>query len=200
MPSAMDNVRRNVGLGRVSARTGPGIVGVRHADTGARGSAMTAAESAHKPRIVVGVDGSPPSQAAFRWAVRQARLTGGEIQAVTAWHLPVAYGYPMPVAPLTDAMDIARRVLETATDEIEQEPGEPVPITGRVAEGNAARVLLDASQDADLLVVGNRGHGGFVEALLGSTGQHLVEHATCPVVVIRREDKDQSDRNVVAGG
>jgi nucleotide-binding universal stress UspA family protein len=161
---------------------------------------MVAAESAGRPRIVVGVDGSPPSQAAFRWAVGQARLTGGEVLAVTAWHLPVAYGYPMPVAPLTDAMHIAKRVLETATDEILQEPGEPVQITGTVLEGNAARVLLDASQDADLLVVGNRGHGGFVEALLGSTGQHLVEHATCPVVVIRGENKDHSDRNGDAAG
>ena len=161
---------------------------------------MAAAEGAGGPRIVVGVDGSPPSQAAFRWAVRQARLTGAEVVAVTAWHLPVAYGYPMPVAPLTDAMDIARRVLDTATDEIEQEPGEPVHITGMVLEGNAARVLLDASQDAELLVVGNRGHGGFVEALLGSTGQHLVEHATCPVVVIRGEDKDPSERNGAATG
>jgi nucleotide-binding universal stress UspA family protein len=161
---------------------------------------MTAAEPTGRPRIVVGVDGSPSSQAAFLWAVRQARLTGGEILAVTAWHLPVAYGYPMPVAPVTGALDIARRVLEKATDEIEQKLGETVPINGQVAEGNAARVLLDASQDADLLVVGNRGHGGFVEALLGSTGQHLVEHATCPVVVIRGEENEPSDRNGAAAG
>ena len=58
-------------------------------------------------------------------------------------------------------------------------------ITQKVVEGNAARVLLDASAGADLLVVGSRGHGGFVEALLGSVGQHCVHHATCPVVVIR---------------
>jgi nucleotide-binding universal stress UspA family protein len=106
----------------------------------------------------------------------------------------------MPVAPLTDARDIARRVLQTATDEIEQEPGEPVHITATVLEGNAARVLLDASGDADLLVVGNRGHGGFAEALLGSTGQHLVEHATCPVVVIRDDEEEPSDRNEAVPG
>jgi nucleotide-binding universal stress UspA family protein len=151
---------------------------------------MTAAEPTGRPRVVVGVDGSPSSQAAFRWAARQARLTGGEVLAVTAWHLPYAYGYAMPVAPPTDARNIAERVLQAATEKIEQEPGEPVQITGKVTEGNAARVLLDASQDADLVVVGSRGHGGFVEALLGSTGQHLVEHATCPVVVIRGDEKD----------
>jgi nucleotide-binding universal stress UspA family protein len=161
---------------------------------------MAAAEGAGRPGIVVGVDGSPSSRAAFHWAVRQARLTGATVLAVTAWHIPVAYGVPMPVAPLTDARDIARRVLQTATDQIEQEPGEPVHIVGTVLEGNAARVLLDASRDADLLVVGNRGHGGFVEALLGSTGQHLVEHATCPVVVVRDDEKEPSNRNEAVPG
>jgi len=160
---------------------------------------MAAAESP-RPRIVVGVDGSPSSQAAFRWAVRQARLAGGEVLAVTAWHVPVAYGSPMPVQPLADAREVARRVLQAATDEIQQEPGEPVHITGTVAEGNAARVLLDLSQDADLLVVGNRGHGGFAEALLGSTGQHLVEYGTCPVVIVRGAEEDPSDRNGAAAG
>jgi nucleotide-binding universal stress UspA family protein len=161
---------------------------------------MAAAKGAGRPRIVVGVDGSSSAQAALRWAARQARLTGSEVAAVTAWHLPVAYGVPMPVQPLADARDIARRVLQTATDEIEQEPGEPVHITSTVAEGNAARVLLDLSQDADLLVVGNRGHGGFAEALLGSTGQHLVEHGTCPVVVVRGPEEDHSEGNGAAAG
>ena len=55
----------------------------------------------------------------------------------------------------------------------------------KVVEGNAAKILIDESAGAYLLVVGSRGHGGFVEALLGSTGQHAVHHATCPVVVIR---------------
>jgi nucleotide-binding universal stress UspA family protein len=161
---------------------------------------MVAAERAGRPRIVVGADGSASSQAAFRWAVRQARLTGGEVLAVTAWHHPVAYGYPMPVAPLTGARDSAAGVLQTATAEIEQEPGEPVQITGTVVEGNAAQVLLTISRDADLLVVGNRGHGGFEEALLGSTGQRVVEHATCPVVVIRGDEQDHSDWNEAVRG
>jgi nucleotide-binding universal stress UspA family protein len=64
-------------------------------------------------------------------------------------------------------------------------PGEPVKIRSKVVPGNAAQVLLDASAGAELLVVGSRGHGGFVEALLGSVGQHYVHHAVCPVVVIR---------------
>ena len=146
---------------------------------------MTAADGTTGQRIIVGVDGSPSSQAAFRWAIRQARLTGGGVKAVTAWHYPVAYGYPVPVSPLSSAEEIAERVLRIAIAEIEQDPGEPVPITGKIVEGNAARVLLEESREADLLVIGSRGHGGFAEALLGSTGQHCVHYATCPVVVIR---------------
>jgi len=71
--------------------------------------------------------------------------------------------------------------------EVEQHEhvGLPVKITNKVVQGNAAQVLLDESEGADLLVVGSRGHSGFVEALLGSTGQHCVQHADCPVVVIR---------------
>jgi nucleotide-binding universal stress UspA family protein len=54
-----------------------------------------------------------------------------------------------------------------------------------VVRDNAARALIDAAKDADLLVVGSRGHSGFTEALLGSVGQHCVHHAHCPVVVVR---------------
>jgi nucleotide-binding universal stress UspA family protein len=64
-------------------------------------------------------------------------------------------------------------------------PGELVKIRSVVAEGHAAQVLLDASEGAELLVVGSRGRGGFTGALLGSTSQHCAQHATCPVVVVR---------------
>lgn len=135
-------------------------------------------------RIVVGVDGSVPSKAALAWAVRQARLTGATVQAVIAWEPPVAYGYPMTVAPAVSYEELAADVARSAIAQVCGR-GDAVKITSKVAEGNAAQVLLEASQKADLLVVGSRGHGGFVEALLGSVGQHCVHHATCPVVVIR---------------
>jgi nucleotide-binding universal stress UspA family protein len=94
------------------------------------------------------------------------------------------YGYPAPVVADVDFAATAAEVLDRAIAEVAG-PDEPVTITSTAVEGNAARALLDASAGADLLVVGSRGYGGFVEALLGSVGQHCVHHATCPVVVIR---------------
>ena len=61
----------------------------------------------------------------------------------------------------------------------------PVKVSSTVREGNPAKILLEAADGADLLVVGSRGHGGFAEALLGSVSQHCVHHAPCPVVIIR---------------
>jgi len=138
----------------------------------------------HEHRIVVGVDGSVPSKEALTWAVRQAELTGAVIEAVIAWDFPSYYGYAAPAIDV-DWEGIATKVATDAVAEVTAAcPGAPV-IRPKVVQGNAAEVLLKASTGADLLVVGSRGHGGFVEALLGSVGQHAVHHATCPVVVIR---------------
>jgi len=65
------------------------------------------------------------------------------------------------------------------------DPDGPVKVSSVVREGNSARVLLDAADGAELLVVGSQGHGGFTEALLGSVSQACVHHARCPVVIIR---------------
>ena len=135
-------------------------------------------------RIVVGVDGSASSKAALAWAVRQAHLTGTVVEAVTAWQFPSAYGYPVPTLG-TDFEELATKAVKDAIAEVLANDDAADSIRYKVVEGNAARVLIDESAGADLLVVGSRGHGGFVEALLGSTGQHAVHHATCPVVVIR---------------
>jgi nucleotide-binding universal stress UspA family protein len=145
---------------------------------------MTAGPSGQSEhRIVVGVDGSESAQRALAWAVGQARLTGAVVEAVIAWQYPNAYGYPVPILDV----DFPGLATKTVTDAIAQVPAGTggAEIRYRVVEGNSARVLVDASAGADLLVVGSRGHGGFVEALLGSVGQHCVQHAQCPVVVIR---------------
>ncbi|WP_073951411.1 universal stress protein [Streptomyces kebangsaanensis] len=134
-------------------------------------------------RIVVGVDGSEPSKAALRWAARQAALTGGVVEAVTSWQYPQWYGASPMVADF-DFADNARSILTQAIDEA-LGPDRPAGIRPRVVCGHPAGVLLDAARGAELLVVGSRGLGGFAGALLGSVSQHLVQHAACPVVVIR---------------
>lgn len=148
--------------------------------------------SAGSTKIVVGVDGSPSSRAALRWAVRQAALTGGMVDAVMAWHVPVSpYGYTW--APIyTDEADHleedARKALDAALSE-EVGPADRQRVTARVIKGHPAEVLLKAATGADLLVVGSRGHGAFADALLGSVGQHCVHHAHCPVLIIRGEPR-----------
>jgi nucleotide-binding universal stress UspA family protein len=135
-------------------------------------------------RIVVGVDGSESSKSALAWAIRQARLTGSVVEAVIAWDYPATYGYAFPAVDDVDFEKIATQAIAEAIADV-AEAHEPVMITTTVVRDNPARALLNASTEASLLVVGSRGHGGFVEALLGSVGQHCVQHASCPVVVVR---------------
>jgi nucleotide-binding universal stress UspA family protein len=134
-------------------------------------------------RIVVGVDGFESSKAALRWAIHQAKLTGAAVEAITTWQIPAGSGL-LPADDVPDYQDDARMVLtEAITETCLLDP--EVEVRPRVAEGRAAQVLVDASEGADLLVVGNRGHGGLTEALLGSVGQYCVRHASCPVVIMR---------------
>jgi nucleotide-binding universal stress UspA family protein len=135
-------------------------------------------------RIVVGVDGSPSSVDALHWAVDQAGARGAVVEAVTAWQYPVATGWTMPVEADEDLAGIARKVLD---DAVAQATGadRPVEIRARVLQGGTVACLLEAARSADLLVVGNRGHGGFAGALLGSVSWHCAQHAPCPVVVVR---------------
>jgi len=153
---------------------------------------MTAVSGDQQHRIVVGVDGSASSKSALSWALRQARMTGAVVEAVIAWQFPNAYGYPAPIVNV-DLEQLATTTVKDAIAEVTAGSDAGL-IRYKVVEGNAARVLIDESAGADLLVVGSRGHGGFVEALLGSTGQHAVHHATCPVVVIRDSGTRQTPR------
>lgn len=139
-------------------------------------------------RIVVGVDGSDASKLALRWAARQAQLTGGVVEAVTAWNIPHFYGArPWLPASSTDQGALESRARAELTEAVEETLGSPPPVEVRIVAryGTAAAVLIDASHDAALLVVGSRGLGGFSGLLLGSVAQHCTRHATCPVLVIR---------------
>ncbi len=139
-------------------------------------------------RIVVGVDGSDSSKAALRWAIRQAKLTGGSVDAVTVWRFPSTYGWAPRPEGVPDLEGAAKRTLIAALAEVSGlEPG--VLVRPVVTEGDAAGALLHAARGADLLVVGSRGHGGFASALLGSVSMHCALHAHCPVLVFRDEQE-----------
>jgi nucleotide-binding universal stress UspA family protein len=139
-------------------------------------------------RIVAGVDGSPSSVAALRWAINEAELTGDTVEAIIAWeYSPMAGGYDwvqMAVDYNVDLRTNAEKALAEAIDKAAG-PDCKVTIEGRVVQGYAPSVLVDASGHADLLVVGSRGHGTFADALIGSVSQNCAHHAKCPVVIVR---------------
>jgi nucleotide-binding universal stress UspA family protein len=136
------------------------------------------------PRIVVGVDGSDGSREALRWAIRQAELTGAELDVVTAWEYPAFFGWA-PVG--VDSADFAKIAEETLSGALSEAFGAERPgwVSAQVHEGYPADVLVKAAEGADLLVVGCRGYGGFTDALLGSVSTYCVHHAHGPVTVIR---------------
>lgn len=133
-------------------------------------------------KIVVGVDGSVQSQAALDWGVQEARLREGEVLALAAWH------YPYVTDAAGQAWDYAafERDVQAILDEELARVAQPgVSITGQLVQGSAASAMVAASGDADLLIVGSRGHGGFAGLLLGSVSSQLAHHAHCPVLIIR---------------
>jgi nucleotide-binding universal stress UspA family protein len=150
------------------------------------------AEQKMAHRIVVGVDGSPSSIAALRWAVQQAKLTGSTIDAVIAWEFQlVATGFgwaPNKAFDDTEYTELAAKTLNEAVTHVNPPPA--VTVRQVVTEGIPAQVLLNAAKDADLLVVGNRGHGAFADALTGSVSVRCVHHASCPIVIVRGSQSD----------
>ena len=144
---------------------------------------MTAPETTEQQRrIVVAVDGSPPSLEALAWAARQSSLTGAVMETVTAWHYPAGYGEYAYVEQ-TDWRATAQAIQDTAVKEVLGD--DTGSLVRSVVEGHPVPVLLAAATGADLLVMGSRGHGGFTGLLLGSVSEHVVGHASCPVVVVR---------------
>ncbi|WP_153504616.1 universal stress protein [Cumulibacter manganitolerans] len=145
-------------------------------------------------RIVVGVDGSPASIDAIRWAAGQAALTGSTVVAVTAWSIPASYGVAFGGEDAVDWKANATQALEEALTEA---LGDSAGAVERIVDqGHPSYLLTEASKNADLVVVGSRGHGGFTGLVLGSVSQHVVAHAECPVVVIRgkHEARAKHDR------
>ncbi len=154
------------------------------AETEAGQQHPTEGEKRH-PLVVVGVDGSEPSSVALAWAAEEARLRGAPLKVVHAWRLP-SLAYMGPVVPEADFDALGKHaqtlVEAQVTDVLGDHPG--IEVLTEVREGPSAQAVLDAAADADLLVVGSRGRGGFAGLLLGSVSSQIVHHARCPVVVV----------------
>jgi nucleotide-binding universal stress UspA family protein len=140
--------------------------------------------------IVVGVDGSAAARAALEFAAREAILRETRLRIVCAWEIPPAV-YSGGFAPTLDqpTLDAFRAGAETIVNEAvatarELQPG--IECEGKAVQGQPAEVLLQEARDADLIVVSNRGHGGFASLLLGSVSHQVVQHAPCPVTVVRQ--------------
>ncbi len=138
-------------------------------------------------RIVVGVDASDHAVRALRWARDEARLRDATLE--------VLHSYPAPEVMLMPALVVlpsdreleegAARVIEETIEEVGDFQG--IPVIRTVRSGGAASALCRAGEDADLIVVGTRGRGGFKELLLGSVSHQVATHAPCPVVIVGGE-------------
>lgn len=141
---------------------------------------------AGRRRIVVGVDGSDRSIEALEWAAEEARVRGIPLEVATTWTYPIGT-LLVPVGPeppqrsalIQEAKGLLDRVLDKAASAVEG-----VEILRRVIEGYAPQSLIEESKDAELLVLGKRGLGGFKGLVLGSVSQQCVAHGKCPVVVV----------------
>ena len=144
-------------------------------------------------KIVVGVDGSTVGNVALRWAYDEAALRSAELHLVHCWDYPY-YG-TMDVVGLDDKIRAgAQQGAQALLDELvrtltAEHPDGKVVVTGEIAQGGAGWSLLKQAEGADLLVVGSRGHGGFVGMLLGSVSHTVVTHAHIPVVVVRAPEE-----------
>jgi len=149
--------------------------------------------------ILVGVDGSEHAGEALVRAAKEAALQGARLRIVCAWDIPTAaymggYAPGTEESPLDSFRGNAERIVREAVAEAGRlQPS--VPCDGEAVQGQAANVLLEQAADASLIVVGNRGRGGFASLLLGSTSQQVVHHSPCPVLVVHRKKRDQSDES-----
>ena len=143
------------------------------------------------PGIVVGVDGSASSLEALEWAVKHAALEHVPLTVLAVHEVAASAWTGNPIVYPADrpAEQQAQQAAQEEVNKTISELGGPGPesVTVRGVSGQPAQVLIEASSDADLVVVGSRGAGGFANLLTGSMSSKVVSHAACPVVVVRHQ-------------
>jgi nucleotide-binding universal stress UspA family protein len=160
--------------------------------------------------IVVGVDGSAGSDAALSWALAEARLRGSRVRLVHAYETPhvpitdvglgVAGGMALPVGTSEGAEGLrsaverdARRLIDDAVGRVGSEATDALEIDRVAAHGPPAATLIESARNAELLVLGSRGRGGFLGLLLGSVSQQCAQHPPCPVVILPAPEENGGD-------
>ncbi len=144
-------------------------------------------------KIIVGVDPSESAKNAMRWAITNS-AAGDTILAVHTWQIYAVSGFDVP--PAYNVIDIETDAKQFTADfvtEVEASVAGDAAhgkIETEVHQGHAGRILIELSEDADMVVVGSRGYGGFRGLLLGSVSTYVVHHAKCPVVVVPCLDEE----------
>jgi nucleotide-binding universal stress UspA family protein len=143
------------------------------------------------PGIVVGVDGSDHSRSALEWAMKEAAIRHTPLTVLTVQQAIRGYSGTPVAYPGDEALaERARQAAQDAADKALAQLGDsgPASVTVQAVLGLPAEELLSASRDADMLVVGSRGTGGFARLLMGSVSSQVTHHASCPVVIIHSPD------------
>ena len=141
------------------------------------------------PGIIVGVDGSGHSRRALDWAISEAALRRTPLTVLTVQQVMTSFWAPGPVIYPADA-ELAEHARKIAQDEVDDAlgnlaaDGRPPEVTVLSIAGIPAEEILGVARDADMIVLGSRGAGGFKRLLMGSVASQVTHHADCPVVVI----------------
>jgi nucleotide-binding universal stress UspA family protein len=144
------------------------------------------------PGIIVGVDGSGHSQRALEWAMKEAAIRRSPLTVFTVSEAVRGYYGGTAVYPDDPVRtEAAREAVKAETEKVLAglERPHPEPVTVKAVHGFPVEELIDVSKDADMLVLGSRGAGGFTRLLMGSVAGQVVQHAHCPVLIVPPEDR-----------
>jgi nucleotide-binding universal stress UspA family protein len=143
------------------------------------------------PGILVGIDGSAHSQLALEWAAKEAALRHTSLTVLTVQQAVAGFwGGTLNFAGDESLVDKAHAAAQAETDKVLATLGDarPASVTVRAVKGTPAEEILNEGADADLIVVGSRGGGGFSRLLQGSVSAHVAEHAQVPVTILPARD------------
>ena len=144
--------------------------------------------------IIVGVDGSGHSQRALEWAMHEAAVRQVPLTVLTVNE--AVRGYYSSMAVYADdpvRTEDARKLAQAETDEVLARLDEPRPasVTVEAVHGFPVEELINAGKDADMIVVGSRGAGGFTRLMMGSVADQVAKHAHCPVLIVPPENRGE---------